>query len=491
MVDDDKMLTLVYRLVQALDSAGVRYCHWKSNIALARAARGDSDLDLLVDRVDSRAFLETLCTCGFKEVRTPVEQQMPGVMDYYGYDKESGKLVHVHAHYQLMLGHDLTKNYHLTLEKPLLETAVRQGSFRVPAPEFELLIFVIRMALKHSTWDVILGGQGKLSRNEREELAYLQSRASYNEMYDLLARYLPAVSAPLWARCLEALQPGCPPWRRAKTGQDLRSSLRAYERKPPVVDAGLKLWRYLLWGVRSRAFSFEPRKHFAGGGAMITIVGGDGSGKSTVVNGLYEWLAPEFDTTRVHMGKPRWSLLTVVVRGLLKVGRSLGLYPFLRAPEVQPLGTPTVAFPGYPWLLREVCTARDRYRTYLEARRRANEGGLVICDRFPLPQVKLMDGPQAERMTRNCPQNWFIRTLAATEKRYYRQIELPELLIVLRADPELAVKRKTDEDPASVRVRSAEVWGINWDGVSAHVIDASRPKGEVLTQLKGLVWSQL
>ena len=42
-----------------------------------------------------------------------------------------------------------------------------------------------------------------------------------------------------------------------------------------------------------------------------------------------------------------------------------------------------------------------------------------------------------------------------------------------------------------MRMRSAEVWEMNWDGVSAHVVDASRPKGEVLTQLKELVWSQL
>ena len=491
MVDEDRILTLVYRLVQALDSAGVLYCHWKSNVALARAARGDSDLDLLVDRANIPAFLETLCRCGFKEVRTPIEQQMPGVMDYYGYDQESGKLVHVHAHYQLLLGHDLTKNYHLTLEKPLLETSVRQGLFRVPTPDFELLIFIIRMALKHSTWDAVLGGQGKLSRGEREELAYLQSRASYAGVCDLLARHLPAVSAPLWARCREALQPGCPPWHRAQAGQRLRHSLRTYERKPPVIDTGLKLWRRVLWGVRRHVFRFEPRKQFAGGGAIITIVGGDGSGKSTAVDGLCGWLAPEFDITRVHLGKPRWSLLTIAVRGLLKVGRSLGLYPFLRAPELQPLDTPAVAFPGYPWLLREACTARDRYRTYLAARRHANEGGLVICDRFPLPQVRLMDGPQMERMTGSHQTNWLIRTLTKLEERYYRVIALPELLIVLQVDPEIAVRRKTDEDPASVRARSSEIWEMNWDGLPAYVVDAGHPKSEVLSGLKELVWAHL
>jgi thymidylate kinase len=353
------------------------------------------------------------------------------------------------------------------------------------------LIFIIRMALKHSTWDAVLGGQGKLSRGEREELAYLQSRASYTGVCDLLTRHLPAVSAPLWARCWEALQPGCPPWRRAQAGQRLRHSLRAYERKPPVIDTALKLWRRVLWGVRGRAFRFEPRKQFAGGGAIIAIVGGDGSGKSTAVDGLCGWLAPEFDTTRVHLGKPRWSLLTIAMRGLLKVGRSLGLYPFLRAPELQPLDTPVVAFPGYPWLLREACTARDRYRTYLAARRQANEGGLVICDRFPLPQVRLMDGPQMERMTGGHPTNWLIRTLTKLEERYYRGIALPELLIVLQVDPETAVRRKTDEDPASVRARASEIWEINWDGLPAHVVDAGRPKSEVLSGLKDLVWAHL
>jgi hypothetical protein len=41
--------------------------------------------------------------------------QLPGVLDYYGYDWEAQRFVHVHAHYQLILGHGATKNYHIPI----------------------------------------------------------------------------------------------------------------------------------------------------------------------------------------------------------------------------------------------------------------------------------------------------------------------------------------------------------------------------------------
>ena len=44
----DPGLELVRRLCQTLSTEGVDYCHWKSNEALDRSARAESDLDLLV-----------------------------------------------------------------------------------------------------------------------------------------------------------------------------------------------------------------------------------------------------------------------------------------------------------------------------------------------------------------------------------------------------------------------------------------------------------
>ncbi len=224
---------------------------------------------------------------------------------------------------------------------------------------------------------------------------------------------------------------------------------------------------------------------------MIAIVGGDGSGKTTAINGLFKWLSEEFEIKKIHMGKPKWSLTTILIRGLLKIGRSLGLYPFIKEGSEYSINTESPSFPGYPWLIREVCTARDRCRTYTLARRFATNGGLVLCDRFPIPAIKIMDGPQVERVTRGIKSNRLITYLARVEEKYYKQMMLPDLLIALRVDPEISVQRKTDESAESVRARAGEVWKVDWSQTPARVIDAGKSKEDVLADLKALVWSNL
>jgi thymidylate kinase len=74
--------------------------------------------------------------------------------------------------------------------------------------------------------------------------------------------------------------------------------------------------------------------------------------------------------------------------------------------------------------------------------------------------------------------NRFLQSLADREARYYEQIHLPDLLIVLKLDPELAVQRKTEETETSVRARSSEVWRLGWEKVSGFEVDASGSKEE-------------
>ncbi len=461
-------------------------------MALDRSASGENDLDLLVRRADAGRFADILYRLGFKEARLPSAQQMPGVLDYYGYDRDTGKLIHVHAHYQLILGDDMTKNYCLPIERPFLESAIQHELFKIPAPEFELIVFVIRMILKHSTWDAMLARQGNLPAAARRELDYLYSRVNPAKMFDILQRHLPYIDATLFERCLQSLRPGCPIWTRVKLGQRLQSVLVAQSRRPRLPDTSLKLWHRVTRAIRRRVGWHSRRQHMEIGGAIIAVVGGDGAGKSTAIEELYSWLSKDFDTLRVHMGKPAWSRTTIAVRGILKLGYLLRLFPFTTSSDTfNALDADAPGFPGYPWLLREVCTARDRYLTYVTARRFATNGGVAICDRFPLPQVKLMDWAQVERVTQAKRPSGLVRLLIMLEMRYYRPIRPPELLIVLRVDPEVAVQRKTTEDPASVRARSQEIWRLDWGQTCAHVIDAGRSRAEVLSELKSLIWSEL
>jgi thymidylate kinase len=486
-------LPFIHRLCKEFEKEGIEYCHWKSNAMIDRSESGDNDLDLLIARTDADRFMQILFRFGFKELRTTSKRALPGVLDYFGYDEDNHKLVHVHAHFRLILGHDATKNYHLPIENAYLFSSSQEKVFRIPACEFEFIVFVIRMVLKHSTWDAILFRQGHLSRREQEELDYLRTRADRSLVLNILKKNLPCIHADLFDRCLRSLHPDCPYRMRIRAGSALQRSLRGHAVRPQISDIGLKIWRQTVNAIKRRLFEYKPVKRSNSGGLIVAIVGGDGSGKSTVVESLHRWLSPRFSTIRVHMGKPDWSLTTTVVRGVLKICRLAISCTSAKAQRFGAIDSKSPAFARYSELLAAVCAAHDRYHTYAKARRRANRGAVAICDRLPLPGLKFMDGPRIEQIAANHSGTvgWAVRLLSKLERKYYAQILPPELLILLKVDPETAVQRKTDEDSVYVRARSALVWEIDWRQVQAHVIDGGQPKADVLSDVKWLVWSAL
>jgi thymidylate kinase len=484
---------LILRLARLLDESGVRYCHWKSNAAIERSASGDNDLDLLVHREDVRRVTELLSGLGFARAHKR-GGSVPGIESFYGYDADADRLVHVHAHYQLVLGDDRTKNYRLPIEDAYVRSSVQDGVFRLPAPEFEYVVFVVRMALKYCTWDEILwsairGRRARPKRTEREELAYLQSRIDDVRVAAVVEEHLPYVGATLFAECVNAVAAEAALARRIRTARRLETSLQPHARHSRRADRALRISGRVAQAAARRTRGLE-RNRLAGGGVVIGIMGGDGSGKSTALAALHGWLGPEFDVRIVHLGKPRWSLTTYGLRAGLKAV-SLPLSVLERRVQVAPVGRAARLFATYRPLLWLLCTARDRRLRYRSARRFAMGGGIVLCDRYPHPRLTSMEVPLIASRTADRPPSRLVRAMIRLEQHYHRSIAPPELLVVLRVDPEIAVQRKTTESADSVRTRGAEIWNIDWRDARAHVIDASQSEEAVARELKALVWSTL
>ncbi len=487
----DVTLPLAYRLREALDAQGVAYCQWKGHAKRHRWGRGKGDIDLLVARADEQRFTSVLCQLGFKLALPPLELQIPGICSYYGFDAEANKFVHIHVHYLLILGDNWTRSYHLPIESQILQAATRGDFFPVPEPEFELIVFVIRAVLGFSGWSIRGRGQANRLALAQKELEYLTKSASVSKIHDILELHFPFLDVAFFDRCLQALRPGCSNWRRWAIRRQLRSRLEVYARHQKVSQALQRARSWLRNRSGSLFFGRTRRKHLAKGGALIALVGGDGAGKSTAVAGLDAWLSPNFETKTFHLGRPPQSGLTFALKAALKVAALFRKLRQMYRKNPPPVCGDASSSRGYLWMLQSACTARDRYRLYVKARRFASAGGLAICDRYPLPQIKSMDGPNIGRLLPQPPASRLAALLQKTESWYYRRILPPELLYVLRVGPDLAVQRKANEDAAHVRARSQELWEVNWLGTRAQVIDGSASQEQVAAILKALVWSEL
>ncbi|MEZ4683871.1 MAG: hypothetical protein R2932_57645 [Caldilineaceae bacterium] len=195
------------------------------------------------------------------------------------------------------------------------------------------------------------------------------------------------------------------------------------------------------------------------------------------------------------MGKPPMSLLSLSIKIILKIGRKLGYWSTQYEASAHSSAGDELVFPGYPWLLWHVVTARDRYRAYIRARRLATNGSLVICDRFPLPEVKLMDGERTGWLLDMAEISPIARRLAKLERSYYQNILPPDKLFVLRVDPVIAQERRPDEEGEWVKARNQEIWNLEWNakhyGSTLHVIDANQPQATVLAEIKRQIWATL
>ena len=162
------------------------------------------------------------------------------MVHYYGLDAPTGTLVHVDAQAQLVLGDDTTKNVRLPIERAYLASCSPGPLFPVPAPEFELAVLVVRLALKHGTWDAAVFGQARLRTAERRELEYLAARADPDRLREVVEAHLPQIGWGVWSRHHRALLDAEAFRTRLATGRAVVRGAAELMRRPPAVDTALR-----------------------------------------------------------------------------------------------------------------------------------------------------------------------------------------------------------------------------------------------------------
>ena len=493
-------------LFRELNRRGIRYCHWKSNIRLEKSLQGRTDLDLLVDRKDIPAFRQLLHAHGVKLALAAPGRDYPAVENHLGFDPSTGRLFHLHVHYQLVLGEQFVKNYRLPLESHFLNSVHLSQEVKIPSPELEIAVLSLRALLKYRARDFVrdvfsIRSSG-LPADILHEIKSLLCETSVERIAQVLPRLAEVIPADVVLEFLQTVV------RRPRAGftfyrlrRRLRRALRPHQRHSRVAASA----RYLceLWRRRTR-FRFAPQKKMSmpAGGVTLALIGADGAGKSTVCQLLVQWLSWKLDVRRYYLGSKQPSRLStslyVAYRALRRSHRAVA--EMLGDASLLSRGAGLVrdTFLG----LHHLSIGYDRYFRYRAGARRALGGSIVIFDRCPLdsiplgPGLRLMDGPQISSLLEGRTST-VLRALAKAEQRLYRKIRPPEFLFVLEVSPEVSFQRKPDHQPAVLQAKSSAISALASRAsegaarLNLSTIDANRPLDGVMSQLKSKVWELL
>jgi thymidylate kinase len=486
------VLQVVSQLFEAVDKQGARFCHWKSNATLAAALDGKGDLDLLVLPVDVPKVESVLREVGFVEVAVPSWRSRPGARHFYGLDDGTGSLVHIDLYEQLVTGGTLLKNHHLPLEAFVLGSLRRQGSVPTPSRGAELALLVVRKMLECAS----LPEHALLMREYHQvecELKWLADESTRAGAIEFLRCSLPMVEPVLFEQCLRALATPSAVLARHRRGRQIERKLARF-RLMPVRRAELVRWmRLARWALRRLRIGDAGMPRL-GLGAIVAFVGPEGSGKSTHVHEISEWLRQAFAVRTLHVGKPTASLIGAIPNLLAPAFRRL--MPTYRPTSVaraeHAVSHTSIGFWLYMW--RCVGLAFDRWLLLTSAARQRKRGVLIVCDRYPSMQTGFVDSPELQLETDRSIHAW----LARLERSLYSSMPRADLVITCQVTLDEAIRRNTTrrkkggpEPDDLVRYRHAQFRRATPSVFQRHVLDTAQPAERTRLAVRRLVWEAL
>jgi len=486
-------LQTVRLLSRRLATADVRYCHWKSNEHLRAAVEGDTDLDLLFDRVQRRAVTTLLEDVGFIHCPTPWFRRYPDIEDFVAVDLESGRLVHVHAHFDLVLGSTGVKEYRapwaaMVIERRALDPET--GIYIADAAQ-EVVLLLTREALK-------LKARGRaLSTEATRELAWLMQRSSLEAVREAIVELLGDTAVEPVMRVLRS---GADYRHLAELRSEILPILKPFRRlgaAAVLTEPPRRRWAARIARLAGRVRRPVPSKRTVGSdGIIIALTGVDGSGKSTVTGLIAARLSSKLDVVRIYFGSgsgPR-SLLRIGLEAVSRLARRAGGRS-LPDRDVGWQGRTSAGADGgrssagvvrrTMRCLRAIAIAREKRARLRWARRARCAGAVVICDRYPQADVAgYNDGPLLGDLLES---PWrALRAIGRWERACYERARVcaPDLVVRLNVVPAVARSRRPEMAPDRIARKIVEFRAIRYPPTTVQVdVEASQPVDRVVVDV--------
>lgn len=502
------MLEICEVLSNRLEEDDIKYCHWKSNAFLSESVNGKTDLDVLVDSDEEENVRMILNDLNFKLLQTSTYSNYPSIEDFVGFDAGSGKIVHLHLHYRLVLGRPFLKEFRLPWEEHLLENRLKDSTtgFYIVHPRHELLLLLVRYSLKIRWRNYVLEPLGVplVQGSVRDEFDELRDSVSKSELKQSTEEL---IGRDCLEEVLDIYDNGPSVWRLRRLKMSfpaLFDQYRRYGKLRGEIAAKKNELHAILIKLNNETFrmTFPYQKLIKKGGTSVAFIGADGSGKSTVSAAVHDELSWKIDTRKIYFGHgdSGESLLLLPQRIENKAGGILNSFlgdengtekeGDARSDEdVEKLKSTRI----YKFwnIISMLFASFDKRRKLYRMNIARNNGYIVIADRYPNVDPALSDSPNLSHWKDSS--NIIKRKISQIESYPYMIAHQypPDVVIKLEITPETAADRKGENTLSRAEKRIAQVNEIEINDVDIVSIDATQDLEEVISESMSIIWKSV
>jgi thymidylate kinase len=471
VIKDKEML--IQSVFSKLNTESVRYFHFKSSSHLDESFNGTTDFDIVVNINDIDILENILFSYGAKKRLSTFNAVFEGVFDYLLFEPTSGKLFHFHIHTQLIFGKKETKNFSLGGYDDVTEFITfdeQYGLYRLTY-EFEFVLLILRANSKIKVYDprvywrwVKQGNPFGLGLNK--EIAWLSQKVNFDrlahtsvffgeQLINQITHYLFIYQCKECSRSLY--------FRLIFQTLIHINNLQRVPRRISIVDG-------IVRGIHKR-FS---RRWLSKGGLCVSLVGSDGSGKTTLCQSLIQDLNYKLNAKHIYLGMPKSPLFKALQKfsSILGSLKQENLADYLNG------------------LLYSYC-ALSRKRLICKGRKYANAGYIVIFERYPLKEFFSMSDPM------DGPKLKLGNFLSEYEQKVYRELpDYADLNLILKAGLDTVISRKFSKaHEEEIKVVEKKVEAVNLIKPNLEqkvfIVDANVEKSLILRDVKKEVYAHL
>jgi len=466
-----------------LEKENISYVHWKSNTNIDKALSGEDDLDIVVDPQKKEHIFKIFKKLHIIRGFSTKDSWQNEIFHYFGIDIQKKKLVHIHLHFLLEVGYDMDKSVNLPIVEKYINDKIKYKYIYIPTVENEYIILIIRLLLKNAFIPYILlspltqlkiykaqKSKGVVTGNAYNEFLDLYSRVDRIKLNKSLEDVYSFLKKDFFYQCEDVIKNNDSLKDYFSCSGKLKKMLKTYRYHEDIKSFFISFYRVnqiRLSKFNRNKIKFKKLPEY--GGKIFAFVGGDGAGKTSNIEKLYEILVEHFYVEIIHVGRPKVSILGIFFRITAKLFKNFGLKDIAQS-----------------FIYLEV--ANNRKKAYEKALDIKRKGGIVLLDRIPLEGITAMDCPRVNTLNKQ------YTLLLKLEEYFYKKIDINKVdkLIVLKLNPEIALRRRPEDDAEELLIRSGQIWEKDFSNIdNSHVINTENTFHYVEEEILKIVWNSI